>query len=636
MVKVWYNSYNNHGMKGSITMKKFIKYTAALAASAAITISASVNVLAAPANSFSDVGGDQYSWAASDIQRMSRAGYIKGYDDGTYRPDNEVTRQECLSLFARLMGCGAEENEKILEIAHEQFDDVIKPYGLTWGTDEITYLMYKGVLSESDLMTYLKNDEKSKPMTRYEAAIIITKAMGGNSTAAADKNAHLDYSDFILIPASAVGYVKYASDKGILKGMEDGSFSPKTSVTRAQIAVMMGRVDKECDYSYRIRKLVSISTTNDHLLKTKDSSGKADDLVYNDDTEMRVMGEAYKPEDMLVGVNAVLTFSGDKLLSIDAISSQPDETVKGRYMSKQNTSGKLFISMIPTGESKSVSYECAPDVSMMFDGSPSEITSFQKDDPLELEISDGKVVSINGTKKEVKISNATIVNVSILPSLTVTISHADDAYDGKTYEVSDNVSVRKNDVPSSMDQIYAGDKVALTLEYDKITSIKATSTTSTKEGVIRSITFSDRPSIVVSVQGEEQTYEVTKDCKITVNDAEAELYDFRVGDSVTLTIEGGAVKRIRAVSSMTTNGTMTGVVTSVNASYGFINVMPSDGSGIAQTVFCKDTTTKFLIATTGEEKKMASVKVGDTVQVNGSVSNGAFVAKIVLVTPAAQ
>ncbi len=52
------------------------------------------------------------------------------------------------------------------------------------GTDEIAYLMYKGALKKTDLDTYLKDDEKKDtPMKRYEAAIIITKAMGGEEKA---------------------------------------------------------------------------------------------------------------------------------------------------------------------------------------------------------------------------------------------------------------------------------------------------------------------------------------------------------------------------------------------------------------------------------------------------------------------
>lgn len=65
--------------------------------------------------SFTDISAAQYSWAADYIQEMYEEGYVTGYEDNTYRPDNEVTRQECLSLFARAMGSGDEANKEILE-----------------------------------------------------------------------------------------------------------------------------------------------------------------------------------------------------------------------------------------------------------------------------------------------------------------------------------------------------------------------------------------------------------------------------------------------------------------------------------------------------------------------------------------
>ena len=40
---------------------------------------------------FNDISGEQYGWCAPQIEAMSDAGYINGYEDGTYRPDNEVT-----------------------------------------------------------------------------------------------------------------------------------------------------------------------------------------------------------------------------------------------------------------------------------------------------------------------------------------------------------------------------------------------------------------------------------------------------------------------------------------------------------------------------------------------------------------
>ena len=117
-------------------MKKMLKSTIAFMLATA---------MAAPVAfadySFSDIAEERYSWAAEAVEEMSDAGYIKGYEDGTYRPDNEVTRQEALSLFARVMGATNEMNEKILEIAHEKYDEMVAPYGLTWGKDEIVYLL---------------------------------------------------------------------------------------------------------------------------------------------------------------------------------------------------------------------------------------------------------------------------------------------------------------------------------------------------------------------------------------------------------------------------------------------------------------------------------------------------------------
>lgn len=610
--------------------KRIIMRAASLALALAVSAPA---VLAAPVN-FTDMKDEKYSWAATEVKDMAAAGYINGYEDGTYRPDNQVTRQECLSLFARVMGSNAEENKEVLAIAHEKYDELIAPYSLTWGTDEIVYLVYKGVLKETDLITYLKNDEKSKPMSRYEAAIIITKAMGGEKQALLDKNAQLTYTDALLIPISAVGYVKYASDQDILKGMEDGSFSPTTSVTRAQIAVMLSRVVDKCDYEFKTGKLTKVDTAS-RMVTMKDEDGKNTEYPYSENTVMRAVGEEYEPADMIEGVSAIFAFSANKLMSIDAISSTPDETIVGRYQGKANSSGKLYIRVTPNGSTEQVSYECAADVSMMFDDSPATINSFQQGDTVELEISNGKVESIKGTKKETKITGATVTDVSINPELTVTISHSNEDYDGMTFNVSEKVIVKKNNIESSMDQIYAGDRVTLTLEYGVITKIEATSTTVTKEGVIKKIVFSDRPTITVNINGDESEYEVTRDCQITVNNEEADLYSFRVGDKVTLTIESDAVKKIKATSTTTSSGNITGVITSINPSYGFISVDIGDGSGTVQTVFCSDKTTKF-ITIDGELKAMSKVKAGDTVQINGTVSNGAFVAKLVVIVSSAD
>ena len=49
---------------------------------------------------FSDITDEKYAWAVPSIEAMAEAGYITGYTDNTFRPDNSVTRLEVLALFS--------------------------------------------------------------------------------------------------------------------------------------------------------------------------------------------------------------------------------------------------------------------------------------------------------------------------------------------------------------------------------------------------------------------------------------------------------------------------------------------------------------------------------------------------------
>ena len=241
-------------MKGITDMKKITAAVLSAVMSAVIAVPA----LAA---SFRDISGPEYSWAADAINNMNAAGYITGYEDGTFRPDNEVTRLECIALFARAMGSNAKANGEILKMAHEQYDNLVSAYSLDWGDDEIVYLLYKGVLAKSDLDTYIIGKAKDSPMKRYEAAIIITKALGGEKKALAQTGIVLNYTDAKEIPSNAVQYVYYVSEAGIMNGVDNGIFSPSSSVSRAQMAVMLQRTADATEYSFINAKLMSIDTT---------------------------------------------------------------------------------------------------------------------------------------------------------------------------------------------------------------------------------------------------------------------------------------------------------------------------------------------------------------------------------------
>lgn len=610
-------------------MKKFVLALTTVAAGVCLSATALADTY-----SFTDISASQYSWCAPQIEEMYKAGYVNGYEDNTYRPDNQVTKLEGIALFSRVMGSNDSANSQLLDIAHEQYDSSIVQSSLSWGQDEIVFMMYKGALTNADLVTYINGTAKNQAMTRGEAAVIITKAMGGNVSSSSDTSS-LDYTDVKEIPSNILPYVKYVSDEGIMNGMDDGSFDTNGTVTRSQIAVMLARVVEKCDYSFENIRVSAVDTDAQTITILNANS---DEQTYEgeDIPKLYIRGDAAQLEDIPNNVAAVGQYSGDTLISLDALSSEPDEEVTGVYTGYSMV-GNIMQIKVRVGNSQNAgTYTCIENVPITYQDQPATIRSFSNGDTVTLELSGGVVQAIRGEEKAIEISNATVSDLSIDGSdLVMTIESGNEDYDGKSYPVSSNVRVTKNGKDDDMSSIYVGDKVTLTLEYGVITKVTATSSVSTVSGTLKSLTISSEPSITITVDGKDKTYVIPPECVITINEKDGEIYDFRVGDSLVLTVESQTVTKIKCSTSIvSTSGKVYGTVNAVNTSYGFISVTTED-SDIPITIFCRDNSTTF-INEKGSSLKMSSIEIGDTVECRGATTNGAFVASLVIVTPTAE
>ncbi|MBE7041894.1 MAG: glycoside hydrolase [Ruminococcaceae bacterium] len=76
-------------------------------------------------------------WAEKQIGAMAKKGLLFGYEDGTFRPDEEMTREEVASLLYRVIGAEYEDESS-------PFTDVSPQ---RWSYKEITALAGKNILS---------------------------------------------------------------------------------------------------------------------------------------------------------------------------------------------------------------------------------------------------------------------------------------------------------------------------------------------------------------------------------------------------------------------------------------------------------------------------------------------------------
>ncbi|MGK9251404.1 glycosyl hydrolase family 18 protein [Paenibacillus humicus] len=73
-------------------------------------------------------------------------------------------------------------------------------------------------------------------VTRADFVTMLGRALGLDSTGGS-----LDFKDAASVPAYARGYIAQALEAGWLKGYEDGTFGPKKTITRAEIAVLVAK-----------------------------------------------------------------------------------------------------------------------------------------------------------------------------------------------------------------------------------------------------------------------------------------------------------------------------------------------------------------------------------------------------------
>lgn len=184
---------------------------------------------------------DDMKWAMEYIMRLASKGVFTGYEDGTFKPNQKISRIETLVAAVRLMGLReqAESTEEMsTKLNFKDADLLAKKYPWAVG--------YVAVAVENDLFSETETSVNPQAnATRLWAATILVKALKLEDEAKALNNTQLNFKDAKNIPAGSVGYVALAIKKGIITGYNDNTFRPNQPVSRAELAALLDRTDTE-------------------------------------------------------------------------------------------------------------------------------------------------------------------------------------------------------------------------------------------------------------------------------------------------------------------------------------------------------------------------------------------------------
>ncbi|MBD2872373.1 S-layer homology domain-containing protein [Paenibacillus arenilitoris] len=176
---------------------------------------------AEPEKTFADIAGH---WAEDEITESVAKGWVSGYPDGTFLPDNPVTRAEFAVMLSNVLHWPTGSDLT--------FKDAASIPG--WAGGAIASAVQAGIVSGYPDGTF----RPGASISRMETAIMIARA-ARLIASEAERTAFADDGD---IADWAKPLIEAAREAGLVQGLEGNLFQPQKVTTRAEAVVLLHRL----------------------------------------------------------------------------------------------------------------------------------------------------------------------------------------------------------------------------------------------------------------------------------------------------------------------------------------------------------------------------------------------------------
>jgi hypothetical protein len=256
--------------------------------------------------SFDDLKGNDVEWAARYIASLASKKVFEGYEDGSFKPRNAISRIEAITAAVRLMGLRDQAESSAEMQTKLTFKDANQV--ASWAVGYVAVALENDLFNEND-----NSVQPQKSADRLWATVLLVKALKLDSEAKAKMNTPLTFKDADKIPAGSRGYVAVAIEKGLIDGFEDNTFRPNEPVTRAQLAALLDRTGDQIDDKNTITGTVNSAVYNNILTITKDGTSSQLTLhpnafVYRDGVQVNVSALQVGDQVKVRSYNNVIIF----------------------------------------------------------------------------------------------------------------------------------------------------------------------------------------------------------------------------------------------------------------------------------------------------------------------------------------
>jgi len=175
---------------------------------------------------FTDIDGH---WSEVDIRNLVSRGMLKGYPDGSFKPDRAVSRLEFTVLVTRLAGAGS----STVELPYKDAEAIPR-----WARSAVALAYSRDLVMGYEDDTFRPNDY----ITREEAAVLLVRILETINGDPEGLPRPSPYDDQGSISVWALQDVRKARAIGLLSGKPGNLFTPKDYITRAETAAALNHL----------------------------------------------------------------------------------------------------------------------------------------------------------------------------------------------------------------------------------------------------------------------------------------------------------------------------------------------------------------------------------------------------------
>lgn len=422
----------------------------------------------------------EYEWGLEHVTKLQVKGIFKGREDRLFAPGAKITRQETAVAISRLIDMESEWSLMAAADLLLQLKDLPDAASVAvWAKPAVAGLIKLGVIDAQTAFNPLAD------ATRLDVAVMLVKAMGYEAEAQAKMTAELNFQDAHLIPAELRGYVAAAIDHELITGyLEAGvrTFRPQQAVKRVEMAVMMGRADRQMErrHSDELKGSVTAVSAAAGTVTIALRGGGEATVTMAADASVFVNGVEKSLADVTAGMEIEVKLNATgQVIFVEAKAERSREvTVTGQITSLSAPT----VSALGLVQIDGQIYPMARTAAITVNGQAGAFTDLQVNDSVQAVVRQGLVVRLTATRQPA--ANPDVVIEGTILGLTaasaqgaasVSIGYtAGGTFTMTTYLIQNETTIHLNGQVAAFGSLQANDRVRATLRGDLLLKLEVT------------------------------------------------------------------------------------------------------------------------------------------------------------------